>query len=498
MRKFMTLVLSGVILIGSVFNTSASFAAMTTYTVQDGDVLWEIAAENNVSTDELIAYNNLSNPNVLTVGQALQLPAAELKAKNVILLIGDGMGFGQMELARLLEYGKTGELNMEDMDHTAFVKTNSYSSIVTDSAAAGTAIATGVKTYNEGIGVDQDGNEVDSMADLFKNKGKSIGIISTNTVYDATPATFVSSAALRSDKAEIVRDMLESDWDVLLGGGTKYFSPKKQDGVDMIEKYKENGYDYVTDRDELNAIQDSDKLLGLFSYDYMSYKTDREEVKSNEPTLQEMTAKAIELLSDDEDGFFIMSEGARIDHAAHAADATGVWKELIEFDETVKYCMDWAAENGDTLVIVTADHNTMSVAPSETMDLEAVKAITASPEYMGIQLEKNADETLYTIESIQSVIKEYSGIELNDQDAEELQARLDVELYDYKLGWEIGSVIAHKLGVGAMDWELRKRSETGGHVASWVPIFAEGPGAEDFEGVLDNTEIIDIILDNTK
>ncbi|MCF6335600.1 MAG: alkaline phosphatase, partial [Spirochaetales bacterium] len=267
----------------------------------------------------------------------------QVKAKNVIILVGDGMGMGTMELGRIMEYGKDGRLNIQQMKTIGLMTTNPADGIVTDSAAAGTALATGVKTFNGGIGVDINKNPVESMTTYFQNSGKSIGIISTNTVDDATPAAFGAHVADRyAGKSEIVRDYYDSQWDVLLGGGTKYFGPAKQDGVDMIEKFKESGYRYVTTRDELMNISGTGKLLGLFSRSYMNYKTDRDEYISTEPSLKEMTMKALDILSKDPDGFFLMSEGARIDHASHAADATSVWLEMIEFDDAVKYCLDWA------------------------------------------------------------------------------------------------------------------------------------------------------------
>lgn len=423
----------------------------------------------------------------------------QVKAKNVIILVGDGMGLGTMELGRIMEYGKGGSLNIQQMKTIGLMTTNPADGIVTDSAAAGTALATGVKTFNGGIGVDVNKNPVESMTSRFQNMGKSIGIISTNTVDDATPAAFGAHVADRyAGKSEIVRDYYDSQWDVLLGGGNKYFGPGKQDGVDMIEKFKESGYRYVTTRDELMNVSDTGKLLGLFSRSYMNYKTDREEYNSTEPSLKEMTMKALDILSRDPDGFFLMSEGARIDHAAHAADATSVWLEMIEFDDAVKYCLDWAKENGDTLVIVTADHQTMGISPTETINIEALKKISVSAEYMALQLKKNADETVYTIESIMATFKEYAGIDLSQEDAEDLQKNMSVDLYAYKLGWEIGSIVAKYMGVGVFDRTLRAAGGTGGHSAAWVPVFAEGPGSDAFGGSYDNTDLYQLVLNNSR
>lgn len=412
-----------------------------------------------------------------------------VKAKNVILLIGDGMGLGAMELGRILEYGKEGRLHIQSIEHVGLMTTNPAIGIVTDSAAAGTALATSTKTFNGGIGIDAEKKSVESITTYLQNMGKSIGLISTNTVDDATPAAFGAHVESRDGKSEIVRDFYDSQWDVILGGGDKYFGASKQNGVDMIEKFKEAGYAFASDRDELMAVSGSSKLLGLFTPSYMNYISDLEEYNSNEPSLQEMTAKALEILSMDQDGFFLMSEGARIDHAAHAGDATAVWKEMIAFDNTVKYCLDWAEEQGNTLVIVTADHQTMAIAPSETMDIEGLKKISASGEYMALQLKKNSDGTLYTIDSIKDVFAVYAGIPLTDAEALDLQSHMSMDLYSYQLGWEIGSLLSAKMGVGLWSRDIRSAGITGGHSAAWVPVFAEGIGAETFTGCYDNTEL---------
>ncbi|SEM71162.1 alkaline phosphatase [Mesobacillus persicus] len=422
--------------------------------------------------------------------------------KNVIVMVGDGMGLGQMEVARLLEYGKTGELHMEQLDNVALLKTYSADNFVTDSGAAGTAIATSVKTNNESIGVDANGNPVDSILDLFQANGKKTGLISTNTVYDATPAAFGSSVSNRWEgSAAIARQLYDSNIDVLLGGGASNFTPEKQEGVDYVEKFREDGYAFATTKEELNKVGTPDKLLGLFHPSYMNYKLDVEETNSQEPTLNEMTAKALDVLSKGKNGFFLMVEGARIDHAAHAADVTGVWKETIEFDNTVKDVVEWAKGRKDTLIVVLADHETMGFSAAETMDIEALKNIEVSPEYMAGQLVKDANGE-FAAESVKSVFKEYANINLTDEDVAEFTQNLkdnEGKVYpQHKIGWEIGSVIAKAYKVGVMDREIRAEGSTGGHTGNMVPVFATGVGSERFEGVLDNTDISKLIAETAK
>ncbi|MFW6390075.1 MAG: alkaline phosphatase, partial [Halanaerobiales bacterium] len=195
----------------------------------------------------------------------------------------------------------------------------------------------------------------------------------------------------------------------------------------------------------------------------------------------------------------LMSEGARIDHAAHAADIPGVVAETLEFDEAVKHAMDWADENGDTLVVVVADHETMGFSVTEPMDKEALEEIEVSPEYMASKLEEKEKGNGFTIESIQEVFEEYANIELSEDEAVELNKKVVNDdgslMYTYLVGWEIGSVIAEKYYAGADSSEIRAKSDTGGHTLNSVPVFAYGEEAEEFDGMIDNTEFNEILFD---
>lgn len=413
--------------------------------------------------------------------------------KNIIVMVGDGMGVGQIEIARLMEKGKEGRLFLQSLPNVGLIQTYSYDNFVPDSGAAATSLATGIKTVNKRVGTTHDGKPVESIADLFKQNGKAVGLISTNTVTDATPAGYGSSAKSRSNQAEIARQLLANEYDILLGGGGKYFGAKKQKGPDLVPLFKGKGYSHVTNKSELAKAAGSERILGLFHKSYMNYNLDKEERNSNEPSLLEMTKAAIVSLSKNKNGFFLMSEGARIDHAAHAADATGIWKETIEFDKAVKYVVNWAKKNGNTLVVVVADHETMSIGAAEPMNIKALKAIEVSPEYMASKLVKNQAKTAFTIASIKSVFKKYANMDVSTEDARLLNKRsmgkkgkLD---YDYKIGWEIGSMIANHYGVASMASSIRAKSKTGGHTGNMVPIFAYGSGAETFEGVMDNTDV---------
>ncbi len=451
--------------------------------------------ENNENEED---EENEENNSEETVKGGSEVPDSDAP-KNVIMMIGDGMGVGQIEIARLLEHGKEGILNMEELEHTALMRTYSANNWVTDSGAAGTGIATSTKTDNGMISVTPDGEELDSILELFQAHDKKVGVVSNNTVTDATPAAFVASVENRSDSEEIARQMYEAEYDVMLGGGEDDFLPEAQDGDNLMEMFEEKGYPVVTDRDELLDAGTPDKLLGLFHPSFMNYKVDYDLYDSNEPSLNEMSEAALEVLSQDDDGFFLMVEGARIDHVSHAADFTGIWQETIEFDNTVSDVMEWADDRDDTLVVVLADHETMGVAASEVMDKEGLRNVTASPEYMVTQFEFDEEEGIYTTESVQSVFEEHTGVELTEEEVDMFNEYIYDEegelLATHRIGWEVGSLIASHFGAGIMDREIRAEGETGGHTGNMVPVFAEGVGAERFNGTLDNTDITKIIAE---
>ncbi|MEH7345483.1 alkaline phosphatase [Bacillus sp. JJ1532] len=413
--------------------------------------------------------------------------------KNVIFLIGDGMGIGQIEVARQMEYGKEGRLFLESLPFVSLVHTSSYNNAVTDSAAGGTALAIGKKTNNGMIGVTANGHESDSILDVFKNHGKKTGVISTNTVTDATPAAFTASVKNRwTGQDEIAHQQLKNEVDVLLGGGADFFRADHQNGRDLIKEAIHEGYTFVSNRDELLAAKGM-RMLGLFNPSYMSFKLDRKFLTSQEPSLKEMTEKAIEFLAKEEKGFFLMSEGARIDHASHAADLTSVWKEVIEFDDAVKYAVNWARKEGNTLVLVVADHETMGISATEPLNIEGLKEVKATPEYMVSKFIRKTNSLEFEPNSVQNTVKKYANIELTANEITQLNDRVrnvqGVVYPQHQAAWVLGSIIAKHYHAGIVDSSIRSISSTGGHTANPVPLFAFGKGAEVFNGVLDNTDI---------
>ena len=264
--------------------------------------------------------------------------------RNVILLIGDGMGVGQLSAA---EYTNGQEsLSVSSMPYKSLVTTYSESAFVTDSAASGTALATGYKTNNGRISMSTSGETLTTVVEVAEEHGASTGIVSNTRVTHATPACFMAHVSSRGMESTIASQVLESGVDVVLGGGSTYFT-SLDPGL--------AGYSVVTNTGELLAL-DSGMVLGLFAEGYMSYDDYRD--PDVEPSVAEMTSKSIELLSADPDGFFLMVEGGRIDHASHNNDFDITMSEVFAFDDAVMAALDYASTRNDTLVLVTADHET--------------------------------------------------------------------------------------------------------------------------------------------
>jgi len=287
------------------------------------------------------------------------------RVKNVILCIGDGMGVSQVALASAKATGPGGKLHMERLPVSGLVRTYSANSRVTDSAAAGTALACGVKTNNGMIGMAPDGQAYISILEAAKAKGLATGLVATCTMTHATPASFGSHVRSRKLEPAIAEQLIANKVNVLFGGGRKYFLPKsdagsgRKDEIDVIAQAREAGYKCIQTPAELRSVNDNDShLLGLFQLDALT-------TAEPEPSLALLTRKAIRVLkranlnsTDGRYGFFLMIEGSQIDWECHANKAAGSIRQTLLFDQAVEAAVDFAQRDGNTLVIVTADHET--------------------------------------------------------------------------------------------------------------------------------------------
>jgi alkaline phosphatase len=315
-----------------------------------------------------------------TTSKSFDFDKSKKGTKNVILLVGDGMGQSAITAARWEKAGKnlgtyaTTRLSMDSMEHSCTVLTYAADSFITDSSSAGTAFACGEKTDNGVVCQDQtavfrvsNGRNLTSILELAGKSGRATGLVSTTRITHATPAVFYAHINDRDNETVIAEQLLESKVNVAYGGAAAYFVPKgskdpfgksskRTDSRDLTAEAQSLGYKVIYNTTGMSSLAPSDrKVIGLFNSSHMAYEFER--AGTTEPSLSEMTESSIRILSQDKDGFFLMVEGGRIDHAGHARLSGAEIQDTLEFDDAVKVALDYAKRT-DTLVLVTADHET--------------------------------------------------------------------------------------------------------------------------------------------
>jgi alkaline phosphatase len=268
--------------------------------------------------------------------------------KNIILLIGDGMGTSQIYAGLIANNGR---LNLEKFPITGFSKTSSADDLITDSAASGTAMATGTKTNNGMIGVTPDNVRVENIIEIAERKGKSTGLVATSTITHATPASFFAHVESRNDYEGIALQFLKADVDVFIGGGSVHFI-KRLDQRNLAKELVNKGYSVCLSLDQLDTCS-NDKIAGLV---YQASPPSMMDGRGK--MLSKATKKAIEALDKNEKGFFLMVESSQIDWANHQNSIKYSNMEVIDFDDVIGEVLKFAAIDGETLVIVTGDHET--------------------------------------------------------------------------------------------------------------------------------------------
>lgn len=287
----------------------------------------------------------------------------QTEVKNVIFMIGDGMGLNQAYAANHLQGGHL--YMMDEAEDVILQTTYSASSKITDSAASGTALATGVKTKNGMIGMNPDSVAVESILEQAMRNGKATGEVVTVYLPHATPAAYVAHQVNRGMNEEIAMDFLKTTPDVMMGGGIAYFE-NRSDSCNLSDSLRARGYDVVYNMEDAKKSTSS-KLLGLFADKYMPTMM---EGRGN--YLPEAVDLAIKKLNTNKNGFFLMVEGSQIDSRCHSNDFEGTIAEVIDFDKAVKVAFDFAREDGHTMVVVTADHETGGLTLLESQPTEDV------------------------------------------------------------------------------------------------------------------------------
>lgn len=459
-----------------------------------------------------------ANGNQRTIEYTVTAEKATKKAKNVILYIGDGMSLQAREIARILSKGITeGKYNdlleMEKMSNMAVITTSGYDSLVTDSANSASAYATGQKGVVNSMGVYADSTDdpfddpkVENIIELAKRaRGMATGIVSTSNITDATPAAMVSHTRRRAEQNFIAKTMLDDSHrpDVILGGGSRHFLPmqtpgsKRKDNENVIADFEKMGYTFSGTKSQLDETpKDAKKLLGLYQLDNMNVYIDRAMLKNpkvlggfnDQPGLVDMTQKAINTLSQNKNGFFLMVEGACVDKQLHTLDWQRAAYDNIELDKAVGVGKAFAAKNNDTLIIVVADHahgasitGTYHEKDGKT-GREAVRTYAAAgfPEFEdrdgdGYPDNPDPDVTL--------------AVQFANHPDTNIDYRFKKEPTTPAIMAD-GKAIANPKTKGEFyKGNIPANESQEVHSADDVILNAEGPGSEYFKGVMDNTEV---------
>ncbi len=298
-------------------------------------------------------------------GKMVKLESSFERPKNIILLIGDGMGLTQISAGL---YANNNRLNLEKFRIIGLHKSYSGSDLVTDSAAGATAFASGVKTYNGAIGVDMDTMPVKTILEEAEDRGLATGMVATSTIVHATPASFIAHQKNRKMYEEIAADFLDTEIDFFVGGGKKYFDRRNSDTRNLYAELEAKDY-YVSDYFREDLIQC--KISKGKNFAYFTADDDPLPVAQGRDYLFAASKMALAFLRGHSDnGFFLMIEGSQIDWGGHANESNYIISEMIDFDRTIGEVLKFAERDGQTLVIVTADHETggYSILPGSRMD----------------------------------------------------------------------------------------------------------------------------------
>jgi alkaline phosphatase len=471
------------------------------------------------------------------------------EAKNVILLIGDGMGPEAVGLAiyynRFMN-GMDKRLNIERLmatGNTGYCLTYQYGTVVTDSASAATALASAVKTRDGMIGKDQDGRPMKTVTDIALQLGKSGGVISDTRMTHATPAAFYASIIHRDMENEIAAQLVDrGDLAVAFSGGAQHFIPvgmkveehpdlkgidkkagwgeaRRKDNRDLIAEAKKKGYAFVANEKELSALkaQPIEKVMGLFSASGFPSAIDRQpRHQTGVPTLSQMTAKALDILKKNPKGFFLMVEGGQIDWVAHGNDVASVLHEMLEFDQAIGLVMAFAEQHPDTLIIVTADHDTggpaiaystyhpplpVQLPSGETWKTKYnfgekeifEKMAKQKKSFLKMFTDSKGDPAAFKKE-----IEENSAFTITEQQATFLLTKDAKGAFpatkDYSEFYVYGATNPSAQMGRLFGKEMSTGWAVGTHTHTPVMVFGKGPGAEKFRGLLDNIDIPKIIV----
>jgi alkaline phosphatase len=414
--------------------------------------------------------------------------AAPPRARNVIVLIADGCSAEQYTFAR---WFKGAPLSF-DPYRVGAIQTYIADSVIADSAPAASAFATGVRTSDKFISVgphpdtlsgvpvppeDLRYRPVATVLEGARLLGKSTGIVATSRVTHATPAAFVAHVPARDREEDIMEQAVHQLVDVVFGGGRRHLLPealkgRRADGENLYEALRNWGYGIVENRRELESVS-SGRVFGMFAPSHMDPEIDRPALHPDQPTLAEMTRKAIELLARDRDGFFLMVEGSQVDWACHANDPAYLLSDLLAYDQAVEVALEFAKKDGRTLVLAMSDHNTggfsignqasNGIYPQLKVEafLDPFRKMRASSVRMWELIDNDR-----TAARVQTVVKEGWMLDISDEEAQRILSL--AAAYKESPYHAIGEVLCPKYTY--VGWT------THGHCGGDVPLHAFGPG----------------------
>ncbi|MGL4393625.1 MAG: alkaline phosphatase [Brevinema sp.] len=409
-----------------------------------------------------------------------------VKAKNAIILIADGQS---VNVTTLLRWYKGGDNLAVDSMASGLVRTHNADTPIADSAPAGTALATGHKSHTGFVGVLPDEailpgstaggtprKPIASILEAARLAGKKTGIIATSEIMHATPAAYSAHYPSRKAYDDLSEQQLHQNIDVIMGGGYTFFTPEgRKDGKNLVEGFVNKGYTIARTKEEMNNFSKG-KFWGAFADKDMAHHFDRTD---DQPSLAEMTAKSIELLSQESKGFFLMVEGSKVDWAAHANDPSGLISDALAFDEAVQVALDFAKKDGNTIVIAVTDHGNSGISIGDESTsvgydytkleefIAPIQKVSLTAEGIGRKIDQGED--------IASALNTGFGFIPTTQEVALLRGKTGEDLH-----YAIGPILAKRAKIGFT---------TRGHTGEDVPLYSYLPGDKKITGLLDNVDI---------
>jgi alkaline phosphatase len=423
------------------------------------------------------------------------------KAKNIIFMVADGMSTGTLNMADLYLNRKTGkgsnwlQLYKDQRVNRALMDTASASSIVTDSSAGSSSWGGGVRVKNGVLNIGPKGEKYLPIWQKFKKTGKMAGCVTTVPITHATPAGFCVNNDSRNAMEDIAEDYLSLGFDIMMGGGDKYFSAAtRKDKKDMYAAYKAKGWQVARTRTEMMAASNDKPVLGIFGDESLPYAIDRrssKELTETMPSLAEMAQKAIDRMKNHKNGFVLQIEGGKVDWGAHANDIAALLYDQAAFDEAIKVAIDFAEKDKETLVIITTDHGNANpgviYGKNANENFDSIQNYTHTNEWILNEIKPD-----FTVAQVRELVNYANGKAPSDENAQKILSFYDglhkeEGLYNYK-----------KLPFKTFS-EMQKETNSVGwismdHSADYVELAMFGPGSELLKPFVKNTDLHYLML----